>query len=283
MDDFEFRDPQFISASASDLNLSIQVAAEFISFAIQEKAGNKILYLKHIPFESVNSWVLLAEKLEKIIDSLPESALEFATIKMMWVSEKYTLVPIEYSDELYLKKLFRLVHPMEELDELHLIELPGSGYNLLFSFPQEIAHELKKHWPAIKIFQQMNPLHLTKSKINPKPEGFSVFLQVYPSFSDIIVYENGILKLANSFPLHEKTDLVYNLLNICNHFEIDPSSDSIAVTDHYFHGLTGHDALKKYFQNIYFDKPRIPEGGLSIFQAQDLDRYVNLLNLINCE
>ena len=283
MDDFEFQDPQFISSSPTLLNLSIQIASEFISFAVQEKQGNKLLYLRHINYEPVNGWHLFAERLEKIISLQENLKLDFSSVKMMWISEKYTLVPTEYSDEQYLKKLFQLVHPLEDLDELNLLSLPDSGYNVLYSLPQEIAQELKKYWPAMKFYQQLLPLHSVHKNIAASSDEFSVFLQVYPEFSDIIVYRGGLLKLANSFTQHEKTDLVYNLLNIFNHFEIDPSKGSLLITDHYFHGLTGHDSLKKYFQHIRFEKPGIPEGSHSLFQIQDLARYVNLLNLINCE
>jgi hypothetical protein len=282
MDEFEFQDPQFISASPSQLNLSIQIASEFISFAVQEKPANKLLYLKHIPYEPLKERDPFAERIEKIIHSDAKLSGSFVSSKMMWISEKYSLVPREYSDEQYLKKLFQVVHPLDELEELNLMDLQETGYKLLFSLPQELVHELKKQWPDISFFHQLIPLHQANKTNIGKAEGFSVYLQVYPEFCDIIVYQNGMLKLANSFPFQEKTDLIYHLINIFTHFEIDPLTGSLTVSDHYFHGLSGADALKKYFQNVHFEKPHIPDGNLSIFEAQDLSRYVNLLNLTNC-
>ena len=283
MDEFEFHDPQFISGSQSQLNLSIQIASQFLSFAIQEKPDNKLLYLKHIPFETPIHWPLFAEKFENIVHSLDKLSGKFDSVKAMWISQKYSLVPRDYTDENYLKKLFTIVHPLDELEELNLLDLQETEYKLLFSMQHEVVHEFKKQWPDIQFFHQLIPLHFSSLKNIPKPIGFSVYLQVYPEYSDINVYQDGKLKLANSFPLQEKTDLVYHLLNIFKHFEIDPSMGSLTVADHYFHGLTGQDALKKYFQNIKFEKPHLFEGNLSLFQSQDLSRYVNLLNLINCE
>jgi hypothetical protein len=282
MDEFEFLDPQFISASPSLLNLSIQIAREFISFAVQEKPSNKLLYLKHIPYEPLNDRDLFAERIEKIIHSEAKLSSSFGSSKMMWISEKYSLVPKDYSDEQYLKKLFQVVHPFDELEELNLLDLQETGYNILFSLPQELVHELKKKWPGISFYHQLIPLHQANQTNITSTEGFSVYLQVYPEFCDIIVYHNGLLKLANSFPFQEKTDLIYHLINIFTHFEINPATGSLIVSDHYFYGLSGHDALKKYFQNVHFEKTHIPDGNLSIFEAQDLSRYVNLLNLTNC-
>jgi hypothetical protein len=282
MDEFEFRDPQFISASQSQLNLSIQVASQFISFAFQEKPDNKLVYLKHIPYESLNNWTQFTERLEKIISSQDKFPDKTISTKVMWISDKYSLIPREYTDEQYLKKLFQVVHPLDELEELNLQDVKETEYQLLFSLPQEVALELKKHWPGLQFFHQLIPLHLSYFINIQKQANTSVYTQVYPEFADIGVYQNASLKLANSFTLHEKTDLVYHLLNIFNHFGLDPARDSLTVVDHYFHGISGHDALKKYFQNTQFVKPHIPESNLSLFQAQDVSRYVNLLNLINC-
>lgn len=282
MDEFEFQDPQLASYPQASLNLSIQLSGEFLSFAIQDAAYNTLLYLKHIPFEEKGSREMYAENIVKIIDSESRLNGEFSTVKLMWISDKYTLVPHNYSEETILKQLFQLVHPLNELDELHLTELHDSKYKLLFSFPQELAHELVKHFPKIQIFNQLNLLHVSQGKIRKDQEGSAIIVQVYKDFCDIAVYQNQSIKLANPFPLQEKTDLVYNLLNICKHFEIDPAQGTLTVTDHYLHGLTGHDSLKKYFQNITFIKPDVPETNLSLFQQQDISRYVNLLNLIHC-
>jgi hypothetical protein len=282
MDEFEFQDPHYTSESESQLNLSIQIACQFISFAIQEKSDLKLLYLKHIPFEQANNWNLLAEQLEKVLDSQDKLPSTVSSVNAMWISEKYTLVPREFTDEKYLKRLFKAVHPLDELEELDLLDLKETGYQLLFSLPQEIAHLLKKRWTNLQFFHQLMPLHNTYIRNIPRQDSTNVLTQVYPEFADIVVYQKGILKLANSFGLREKTDLVYHLLNIFNHFDLDPASESLTVVDHYLHGLSGQEAIKNYFRNSNFVKAKIPESNLSLFQSQDVSRYVNLLNLINC-
>ena len=205
----------------------------------------------------------------------------FSSIEVMWISDKYSLVPLEYTEEKYLKKLFSIVHPLNESEDLNLMDLKESGYRLLFSIPKGVVSEMKAHWPDLQLSHQLMPLHHAYLR-NTDPIVTSVLTQVYPEFADIIVYQNGKLKLANSFAIQEKTDLVYHLMNIFKHFGLDPATDPLTIVDHYFHGFSGHDSLKKYFRNTQFSKPQIPDANLSLFQAQDLSRYVNLLNLINC-
>jgi hypothetical protein len=282
MDEFEYRQPQLSFSPESNLNLSIQIAREFISFAIQEKSDHKLVYLKHIPYEPLDNWGKFAGRLENIIQSLDILTNKFSSIEAIWISEKYSLVPKGFTDELYLKNLFQLVHPLENLEELKLVEVKETDYNLLFSLPNEVADILSKLFPGLQLFQEFLPMHFAYLNSLPKPNSISVYTQIYPEFADIAVYQNGSLKLANSFGMHEKTDLVYHLLNIFNHFELDPAIDSLSIVDHYFHGITGHDALKKYFQNTQFLKPNLPVENLSLFEAQDISRYVNLLNAINC-
>jgi len=282
MDEFVYQQPQLSFSPESNLNLSIQIAREFVSFAIQERSDNKLVFLKHIPYESLDNWSQFAGRLENIIQSLDILRNRFNSIEAIWISEKYSLIPKGFTDELYLKNLFQLVHPLEILEELKLVEVKETDYNLLFSLPAEVADILNKLFPSLQLFQQFLPMHFAYLNNIPKPSAICVYTEVYPEFADIAVYQNGSLKLANSFGMHEKTDLVYHLLNIFNHFELDPAKDSLSIVDHYFHGITGHDALKKYFQNTQFLKPHLPEDNLSLFEAQDISRYVNLLNAINC-
>jgi Protein of unknown function (DUF3822) len=282
MQEFEFQDPDFTYSKDSQLNLSLQIANQFISFAIQEKSGNKLMYLKHIPFELLNNWTQFAEKVSGIINSQDKLTESFSSVEAMWISGKYSLVPGEYSDENYLNKLFQIVHPFDESDDLEIADLKDTGYRLLFSLPKVVIFELKKHWPDLHILHQLIPLQFGFIQNKAIENNFSVYSQVYPDFADIVVYQKGNLKLANSFAIGDKTDLVYHLMNVYKHFGLDPLNDLLTITDHYFHGLSGQDALKKYIRNIHHSKPLIPDGSLSLFQAQDLSRYVNLLNLINC-
>lgn len=282
MEKFEFVDSKKDQVTQEVLHLSVQVSHQSFSFAIQQADDSRLLYLRHIPFERIESISELARKLREAIQSdnnLPGNCKE---VKAIWVSPKYTLVPESYYEQSFTRKLYELAHPLDELDELHTYALTGMGYQVIYAIPQEIAHELYQVWPEVEFYSQLVPFVQLIEHDQEKHPGTGIYNQAYPDFTDVVVLAENKLKLANPYPVKEMNDWLYGIMNIMKQSGLDHPHTELGTGDHFLEGLSDPDALRKYFGKLRYLKPGIPQYNISFFDSKDVNRFVNLLGIINC-
>ena len=282
MEVFEFIDSKKDQVPAASVHLSIQVCNEYISFALQQDGDNRLLYLKHLPFESTPGKADTAKRLKAEIEKNSNIPRECGLVKVIWISPKYSLVPGEMYAEEQARKLYELTHPLEELDELHMLAPKDLAYRLLFNVPQEISQEISRSWPSATYYNQMVPFMQSISADRQKHPDTAIYTESFPGQTDIVVFGNGQLKLATAFSTSDKNDWLYCMLNVIRQFDLSQATAGVASGDHFLKGLSVTDSVKPYFRNFRSLKPAIPQFNLSIFQSQDVNRFVNLLTLVNC-
>ena len=282
MDAFEFIDNKKDQVPAGSLHLSVQLCLDYCTFALQQKEDHRLFYLKHIPFDKLPSASFLASTLRQEMETNEHLRKECGWVKVIWISPKYTFVPEEMYREDQVKQLYELAHPLEELDELHVAAPNGTGYRVLFNVPQDISHEISRAWPSATYYNQVVPFCASIAVDRQKHPDTLVYTENFPGMTDIIVYRKQSIVLANAYATTDKNDWLYCMMNVLQKFEISQARASVATGDHFLAGLAVTDSVTSYFKSVRTLKPDIPQYNLSIFQAQDAARFVNLLNLVNC-
>ena len=239
--------------------ISIQVSLNGFSFLITtpEKRG---LAFRYYDFKGV---FLVDELIRRAADILQNDELlgySFAKTRIVYLSQKSTLVPEAYFDPDHLKKLFEFSHSLDELDELHYNHLYSLGAYNVFALPNYLANAFQEKFDCIPEYQHQATvfLELAEEIQRHQPEG-RLFININKGFFDVAVYDSSKLLLSNSFQYVHETDFIYFLLYVCKELGLEPHKQELVVMGEHAHNEHLVEQIKSYVRSMkYIDTVKQP-------------------------
>lgn len=232
--------------------LSIQVNLNGLSFCILNSTTKAIVYINSISFEEKLTPFETLNRLKAELASNTVFSEDFKTVKVIHHNELATLVPNPLYDEAnnadYLKfnsKILKtdfIASDTIESKEIVSVYVPYVNINNYI----------------FDTFGTFNYVHASTvfinalSKAKSNTEAADLFINVEKNGMQVIVLENGDIKLYNYFEFFSPEDFIYYVLFTCEQQNLDPETLKLSFSG----AVTKDDAIYemayKYIRNVDF-------------------------------
>ena len=282
MQSFAFIDETLDINLTQSYQLSIQLSLNGLSFCILDPVRNKFIALQHTSF---NTELIFDDYLNGIEDYLRKTDLlnhKYKTVKLIWVSNKNTLIPSTLFAIDNLKKYFEFNQTINDLDEIHYTELKYSNAYSVFVIPNQIATIFVREYPNISFYNQQIPA-IEQALFRHHSGTFKVFVNVEDEFFDLLITQNGKLLLYNNFLYKNEIDMLYYIIYSFEQFKLNPESTDLILSGIISKNSKEYLKLKEYIRQIKFEKLSEEYSYSYTFNKVPHHFFNNLFNIALCE
>ncbi|MBI5220145.1 MAG: DUF3822 family protein [Bacteroidia bacterium] len=271
--------------STSAYLLSMQAGMEGFSYCILDTSRNKYIALRHIPFtfEDINSDDFCSQ-VTGIIDSDEYLNCKYKCVKFIMNTLKSILIPAPLFDKENLPAYFKFNHSYHETETLHYNNLKNAEACNVFSLPYSLVDILYMRFANAKLYHQATPF-IENNLIKYKSKGNKqkVFVNICPSFFDILVIQSARMQLYNAFPYKTADECTYFIMYIYDQLKLDPETTELVLSGDIAKNSDLHFRIKKFVRNIQFEKLNDSFTYSYIFNDVLSGFFVNLININRCE
>ncbi|MBN2212768.1 MAG: DUF3822 family protein [Bacteroidales bacterium] len=280
MADISLLDKTYNKDNSFHYHLSLQVEPEGLSYCILDiEKKHYIAFQKYIFGKSA----ALTDFIDKVERCLKEDSMlttSFNSSSLIYLTQKSTLVPNLFFDEVNLRDYFEFNHPLEELDEIHYNVVSEIDASNVFAIPNYLANLFHDKFKGLTFYHQATPFIRSVLKEFPHPSG--VHINLNPGFFDIIIKQENKLRLYNTFLYQNETDLLYYILFTVKQLNLDPLTIPLTICGEMSDRISFQESLSNYIPKLMYLEPVSP-GFSNIFERLSRHKYFNLFYLYNCE
>jgi hypothetical protein len=248
-------DPTFDLKKTEEYSLSIQVSLDGFYFSIIQSNENRLVALDHYS-ATISSEIFLARRFKEWYDNQNLIHQKFADTRILYLTEKFTLIPGELYNYEKQHKVADLLFKTEEGTVILDNYIPEIEGNLLFAVPKTLSEEFSTKLPGRRL---NHPVTLLIPKIMETAAENENTLMLFfdKACFFLLLFKNNKLHIANSFKFLHPEDVVYYVLSVLNQTgtklkEIIPyAAGEIGLGDHI------HTRLKDFFSNLTFFPPQV--------------------------
>lgn len=259
--------------------LSIQLSPNGFSFCVFSTEH----HLKAFRYYSLKNVVLFNDLLTQTEEIIKEDYLlkiPANNTRVMHAGRNSIILPNDFADPEWLKKMLNFNHPVDELDEIHINKIRGHEISLVFAIHHYVTNLFTKYFKNTSFINQAVPL--LYHALNREKRQAEVFIQLNKDFFDIVILQYGELKLYNSFLYVNSTDLVYFILYVCKQLKIDTKKTPFNFIGDFSENITLFFELSSYLPNSTKIHAKEITQQAKLFNKLDTSRFFSLLNLHRC-
>lgn len=282
MQNFAFVDETLDINLTQSYYLSIQVNLNGLSFCILDPVREKYIALHHTNFKRDLIFDDYLDELEKYIQATELLNQEFKAVKLIWLSDKNTLIPNSYFDKDKLKSYFEFNQKLDDLDEIHFTELKYVDAYSVFVLPNQVANIFSKQFKNISYYNQQIPF-IDQALFKHHTDSKKVIVNINTEFIDICIIEDGKLLLYNNFVYKTESDLLYFILYVFDQFNLDTQHTELFLNGRIEKNSSLYNQLHKFIKQLKFDKLPGEFSYSYTFNKIQAHTFTNLFNLHNCE
>ncbi|NQU54940.1 MAG: DUF3822 family protein [Bacteroidetes bacterium] len=241
---FEFvTDESFDLEKTYEYILSIQVCLDGFSFSVVCPTENRLLAFKSTSLK-ISSNSLIARNFKEWATSEALLQKPFKKIRIVVFSNKYTLIPEQYSN-----KELKLEIPKILFDENNELEIAENVINklearLVFALPAGINRIFTEQFGECEI---IHPLKVIANQHSNAEKGLSLLLILDSENIYITLFNKNTVLLSNSFKQAHANDVVYYVLTVLKQLEIEPQTTELLYIGKSEIENDAINVLKKYF------------------------------------
>ena len=203
-----------------NLELSIQVSLDGLSFCTLNSAENKVVQYKKIRFSQQVDPVKLLEEIQKIYAE-EKSIAEATQVKLIFDNALSTLVPATLFKEENASDYLKFNTKILKTDFIAHEEIGDTGIiNVYIPYTNIINFFFEKFGEFE--YQHLNTVLVENLLKLPKAEKPQIFAHIKNKQFELVVIENSELLLCNSFSFTEKEDFLYYILFTAEQLNLDP-------------------------------------------------------------
>ncbi|MGA2406476.1 MAG: DUF3822 family protein [Bacteroidales bacterium] len=266
--------------ATENYELSIQVSPDGLSFCLLDSIRNKFVLIRS--FEPEENKYFNSDKISELLRKDDFLTKRYKKVSFVMPSPKFTLVPAPLYDPGKKDEYFKFNHNLEENNVVMVNKANDPDAFLVFSVSKTICDLMNDFYPGVHPYHQIKLLLDHISSFKKSVNGNYIHIHVERDFFNLIFFNNNVLKFCNSFTYRNISDILYYVLNVFKKLDIK-QEETI-----YFSGLTEkYDDLSSgfslYIRNIKFAEPSGNFTFSYVFNDMELQRFLNLFNLVNCE
>lgn len=235
--------------------MSILVAQDGLYFCILSQ-GNKITQFHKRVFKGPESPEYLLNEIESaLVHTFQDEVLaEVKEMQLLFSHPYFALVPRPYFLENRLSDYLKFNTKLLPTDEMAFDKLQNENANLVYVPYTNINNFLIEKFGEFH-YQHAISVFLEQSKNYVDAQQNQVFLNIYPSHFDMLIFKKGTLWLCNSYFYFAPEDLVYYVLFALEQLDLNPHKVLLEICGEITEEDTLHNLISTYIKNVSFFAP----------------------------
>lgn len=236
----------------SNLKLSIQVSLNGLSFCVLNIETNTIEWLKNFRFEKKLNPNEILFKLQSYFDSEKQLNQTFASIIVIHKNDLTTIVPKALFNEENLADYLKFNNKILSSDYITFDNLDINDSVIVYipfvninNFLYERFGEFTYNHFSTVLIKEI--LKIEKNTSKPK-----MYVNSSDDNFEIVVVENGKLKLYNSFEYKTKEDFIYYILFTAEQLNLNPETFELIFTGNIDSKDELYTITYKYIRFVFF-------------------------------
>jgi hypothetical protein len=257
--------------------LLVWLAPEMITLCNYDPGTNEIISLKSFNYTKDE-----LSNMDTLIPEVHSLIMNYRKKILIYSGQRFTLVPEQFLENHELiEKYFNINFAKEDRETLHkdYVE-PLKAFNV-FGI-EEAAQKLIGHIDFDIIIHSISTyLKSIITSLNIS-EANSIYIDIQNSYFTVTLFQYGILQLCNSFPYKTSEDILYHIINISKHFNLDSEKET-----YHFSGILYQDSPLFNLLYKYIRQPElvIRPSGLNYHSSLSTipqHFYYNVFALATC-
>jgi hypothetical protein len=266
--------------ATENYELSVQASPDGFSFCLLDTLRNKIVLLR--AFEPEENTNFNTAKIVELINKDDFLTRHYKKVNIITPSPKFTLVPAPLFEPGKKDEYFAFNHIMDDGNIIISSKVSDPDLYIVFSVSKPISDIINSYYPGVRLMHHIEPLLNHISQNRKSVHGNYIHIHVERDFFNLIIFDHNTLKFCNTFNYRNITDILYFSLNVFKNLDIN-QEETI-----YFSGMAKkNDNLTSgfsiYIRDIKFARPSGNFNFSYVFNNLELQRFINLFSVINCE
>jgi hypothetical protein len=265
--------------STSNYKLSIQANLDGFYFSLFDTLRRKVVLLRSYEPEEERRY-----SEADIVDICQKDDFlrcRYESTGIIVPALRSTIIPAGLYDPAGRNDYFLLNNELTGKEIIKVCGLKHPGIYILFSLGSELAEVLSDNFPGVEPVHHLKPLiHHLHTSLHGRTDSM-IHLHVEREFITIVHYDEGEMKLCNSFEYRSISDLLYYLLYVVRKSEM-PAGFTLMVSGATVRFDEIWSELSGYVSNIRYSQPT---GGMlfsHVFGDEVRHRHLTLFTLVNC-
>ena len=240
------------SNKLTNLDLSIQISLSGLSFCILNKDSNTIIEIKELRFDKRLNPLEVLDELKSLFKNEAILNNSFNNVTIIHNNDLSTLVPQSLFNKNHLADYLKFNSKIlksdfiahDTISENNSVNVYVPYVNINNYIYDKFGAFTFKHVSSVLIESILN---IEKDSKTPK-----VFVHVGLNHLEIIIVENGKLRLYNTFAYNSKEDFIYYILFTAEQLKLDPETLNLILIGEISKNDDLYDIAYKYIRNISF-------------------------------
>ncbi|GGG49822.1 DUF3822 family protein [Bizionia arctica] len=238
----------------TNLELSIQVSLNGLSFCILNRQTNSITFLKHFEKDKKLSPFEALDFLKHLFNTEEELKTPFHNVHVIYVNELATLVPKPLFNEDFLADYLKfnskilksdfIAYDTIDINESVNVYVPYVNINNYIY--DTFGTFIYSHFSSILIDKIL--------QIEKHADNFKLYVNVNKDHFEIVVTNKGQLTLYNTFDYSTKEDFIYYILFTIEQLKLNPEKIDLVLLGCIDKDSDLFEILYKYIRHVHFGK-----------------------------
>lgn len=234
----------------SNLELSIQVSLNGLSFCILNNKDNAFCYLNQVIFEKKQTPNILLDKLIDCLNNTEELKQPFSKIHVIHENELSSLIPKTLFNEEHIADYLKFNSRILQSDYITYDEiLANESVNVYVPYVN-INNFLYDTFGTFEFKHFSTILIESLLVLEKNSEDLKMYVHVATNHFEIIVIDSGKLVLYNSYEHHTKEDFIYYILFVAEQLELNPEAFKLILIGNISENDTYFNVVYKYVRHI---------------------------------
>jgi hypothetical protein len=266
--------------STENYELTVQITINEISFCILDSLRRKFVLLRS--YEPDDDSGFDHSVLSEIIKKDDFLTRQYKKTILITPSPKSTLVPGPLYDDSKKDDYFAFNQSLSDGEKILVNKLRDPDIFVIFSLPEWIRNVLNSTFPGKRPMHQLKPLLHYTSSARRAHGNMNIHVHLEGDYVNIIIFDQNILKLCNTFHFRTRSDIEYYVLYVLKRMNIRNDeaiffSGRITVQNNLLNSFSG------FLNNIRMALPSENYTYTYVLNDTELSRFLNIFNAVNCE
>ncbi|HLV38577.1 DUF3822 family protein [Xanthomarina sp.] len=238
----------------TNLELSIQISLNGLSFCILNKETNTISYLKHFETDKKLSPFDALDFLKHLFNTEKELQEIFDKVHVIYINELATIVPKALFNEDYLADYLKFNSKILKSDFIAYDNLDINDSVSVYVPYVNVNNYIYETFGSFTYSHFSTILVDKVLQLEKHAEAVMFYVNVNKDHFEIVITNQGKLKLYNTFDYSSKEDFLYYILFTMEQLKLNPEKINVVLLGDIEKESDLYTILYKYIRHISFGK-----------------------------
>ncbi len=248
------KDNGFDLTPSSSYQMILAFDKEKLQYAVFDPAKKKFVAFSQHGIRNNTGKYAYFQQVGKILLEDDLLRLSYKNIRILWLSQCSTLVPMPLFDENEQRRYLSFNQNLNPADVILSDKLRGADSFNIFGVPSDLITTVSQLHPQIHHHSSVfieSLLLVNRNSINP----MQVYVNVHSDFFDLAVINDRKLRFYNTFAYTSAEDFIYFVLFSFEQLKLLPEQAAVTLSGEIAKNSTIYDILYKYIRTLTFAEP----------------------------